>query len=76
MKLSSEMGVVRADTFRVVEGNIVEAKRRDSSRRACFNDLTGVEDRGMCSEGRRGTWEALSSPLLRRAAAELPSKRM
>ena len=66
---------MRADAFDFVEGIIDEAKRRDEVPEACFADLTGVGDQGMCGEGCRGTWEAPSSPQ-QWSAVEPPSERM
>ncbi len=72
MRLSSEMGIERADTLEFVEGNI--AKRKVGARPVgLLRDLSGVGDQGMCGEGCRGTWEA---PRLSTAtAAERLSKR-
>jgi hypothetical protein len=38
-----------------MEGNIDEAKGRGNAPEACFGDSAGIEVRGMCGEGRRGT---------------------
>jgi hypothetical protein len=53
------------------EGNIVEAKRRGVVPEACFEDSAGIEARGMCGVGRRGTWEIPSLG----GETEPPSKR-
>jgi len=57
------MGKLReADTLEGVEGNIREAKRRGTAPEVCFVGSAGIEDRGMCGEGCRGTWEIPGSP--------------
>jgi len=53
---------VEADALEGAEGNIDEAKRRGEAPEARLEDSAGIEDRGMCGEGRRGTWEIPSSP--------------